>query len=183
MSSPASQFCRMSLKAKPIATELTPRPAIRSPGFNDGIMIVAARRKPSSKMAAFANPPSTVPRFSRWRRPDWRTMEGSGEERQAVEDRQHDEGDDDVRQQPGGAVHPAIDAFARPAQAEINLLRCVLCLSDENHGLNQVDPWQIRFVDRTGSVVIRSQSRQQQKSAFLAVEEVIAHLATLRDPF
>ena len=62
-------FCKMSLNAKPIATELTPNPAIRSPGVTVGATMVTASMKPMIVTAHRISAPPTSPKFSRPRRP------------------------------------------------------------------------------------------------------------------
>lgn len=58
-SSPASRFWKMSLKAKPMATPLTPSAPISVPALNEGTAMVSATSRPSTKTAQRVSRPIT----------------------------------------------------------------------------------------------------------------------------
>ncbi len=116
----------MSLKAKPIATELTPRPATRSPGLSEGSTIVAASRKPSRITDPLHEAAEHVAQILAVAAAGAVLDEAHDGDADAVEHRHHDEGDDDVRQHADGGVEPAVDPLARRAEVEIDALGEVL---------------------------------------------------------
>ena len=61
------------MKAKPIATDPTPKVASRSAGFTDGNTMVATTSRPSSSKTQRTNPPSSRPRSAVPRRPNHAT--------------------------------------------------------------------------------------------------------------
>ena len=60
---PAKKFCKMSRKAKPIATPLMPSSWTKSPALNVGMTMDKATNKPIRITVPWANRPSTIPKF------------------------------------------------------------------------------------------------------------------------
>ncbi len=65
--------------------------------------------------------------------------EASREQGQAIENREEDKGDDDVRQEPAGAINPAIETFPRAGEAEVYLLLLILRRGGREDG--QTEHW------------------------------------------